>query len=98
MAKTTDTAITDETLLAEVQAEIDAMSADDLEGAAEQALFTTEVRKAKNSRRHMSEEQKERQRIYNRKRNMKQKLLAKMAQEQGIEISEKQIQAALNAS
>jgi len=46
----------------------------------------------------MSEEQKERQRIYNRKRNMKMNLLAKKAQEMGIEVSEKDVQAALNAS
>ena len=98
MAKTTDTAITDETLLAEVQAEIDAMSSDDLSGAAGQALFQQEVRKARNSRKQMSEEQKERQKIYNRKRNMKLKLLAEKAVELGIKVTDKQIQNALNVS
>jgi hypothetical protein len=98
MAKQTDTQLTDEALLEEVQAEIDSMSADDLEAAAHQAALQVEVRKARTRNRTMSEEAKERQRIYNKKRNMRLKLLAEKAEELGVEVSEKEVNARLAAS
>jgi hypothetical protein len=98
MAKQTETQFTDEQLLAEVQAEIDGMSSEDLEAAAHQAALAVEVRKAKTSSRQMSDEAKERQRIYNKKRNMRLKLLAQKAEELGVTVSKKEIDARLAAS
>jgi signal recognition particle subunit SEC65 len=98
MAKQTTTALTDEALLEEVQAEIESMSADELEAAAHQAKLNVEVRKARTKSYVKSEEAKERQRIYNKKRNIKLKLLAEKAEEMGIDISDKEVNARLAAS
>ena len=74
------------------------MTTDDLEAASHQALLHQEVRKAKTKSRTMSDDAKERQRVYNKKRNMRLKLLAEKADELGIEISEKEVQARITAS
>ena len=98
MAKSTETQLTDEALLAEVQAEIDGMNADDLEAAAHQALLNVEVRKAKTKSYVQSPEAKERQKVYNKKRNMRLAILAKKAEEAGITVSQKEIDARITAS
>lgn len=98
MAKQTTTQSADDLLLQEVQAEIDSMSSEELEAAAHQAKLNDEVRKARQRKRTMSEEQREKQRLYNKKRNLRMKLLAEKAEELGVSVSDKEINARIAAS